>query len=104
MVDALGQFRTENGKPYRLVPLPWPQPIHANDGHRLPATYANFLFLNGAVLLPVYGQPAQDSAAVAAIATACPGYEVIPIDCRALIQQHGSLHCVTMQLPAGVIE
>ncbi|MDE6135277.1 MAG: agmatine deiminase family protein, partial [Muribaculaceae bacterium] len=69
------------------------------DGSRLPATYANFLYLNGTVLLPVYGQPMKDLMAVQILEAVMPGYEIIPIDCRALIRQHGSLHCTTMQLP-----
>ncbi len=85
--------------PFRLVPLPIPEPIMDKKGNRLPATYANFLILNGAILLPVYADEKYDAIAVARLKEACPGYEIVPIDCRALIQQHGSLHCITMQLP-----
>ena len=88
--------------PYRLTPLPWPDPIYDEDGERLPATYANFLIINGAVLLPVYDVP-QDEEAVRIMAGIFPDREIIPIDCRPLIYQHGSLHCVTMQIPAGVV-
>ena len=83
--------------------LPIPDPIYdPDDGIRLPATYANFLFVNGAVLLPVYGQPLKDMIAQQMLEAALPDYEIIPIDCSALIRQHGSLHCATMQLPANV--
>lgn len=87
----------------RLVELPIPMPVYDADGLRLPATYANFLILNGAVLLPVYGDAHYDDIALERMAAALPGYEIFPIDCSALIQQHGSLHCVTMQLPFEVV-
>lgn len=102
MEQELRAFRTPGGQPYRLVPLPWPDPCHAPDGHRLPATYANFLILNGAVLVPTY-QVRQDAEALRILQSVFPGREVIGIDCRPLILQHGSLHCVTMQYPAGVV-
>lgn len=85
---------------YRLLPLPWPQAKFDDDGHRLPATYANYLVINGAVLVPTYNDPA-DAAALAVVGKAFPGREIIGIDCSVLILQHGSLHCVTMQLPKG---
>lgn len=100
MEQQLRSFRTAAGKPYRLVPLPLPYPCLAADGHRLPATYANFLILNGAVLVPVYGVP-EDAAALAQLGGCFPGRDIIAINCRALIEQHGSLHCVTMQYPAN---
>ncbi len=102
MEQELKSFRTLAGKPYRLVPLPWPEPCFAGDGHRLPATYANFLIINGAVLVPTYGVR-QDAAALEILAGVFPDREVTGIDCRALILQHGSLHCVTMQYPEGVV-
>jgi agmatine deiminase len=102
MEEQLRTFRTPTGEPYRLVSLPWPAPcFHPEDGHRLPATYANFLILNGAVLLPVYGVP-QDKAARAVLSDLFPGREVVPIDCRTLIEWHGSLHCISMQFPKAV--
>lgn len=102
MVDELASFRTPAGAPYRLLPLPWPEACHDAVGERLPATYANFLIINGAVLVPTYRDPG-DGAALATIRQAFPGREVIGIDCLPLIQQHGSLHCVTMQLPKGTL-
>lgn len=105
MKQELQQLRTRQGKPFHLVPLPWPQPCyHPVDGHRLPATYANFLIINGAVLMPTYGDTHNDSQAVQAMQDIFPTHRIIPIDCRALIQQHGSLHCATMQIPAGVLK
>ena len=96
-------LRTAAGKPFRLVPLPWAAARYdADDGHRLPATYANFLIINHAVLVPTYGEPARDAAAVAAVQSAFPGWPVEGVDCSALILQHGSLHCATMQVPPEV--
>ena len=82
-----------------------PRPIYESDFNaegehdRLPATYANFLVINGAVLCPTYDQPDLDAEALRLIAQAFPGREIVPIDCRAVIRQHGSLHCCTMQFP-----
>ena len=89
-------LRTLKGKPYQLLPLPMPDAIY-EEGFRLPATYANFVILNGGVLVPTYGQPANDEWAIQTIARAFPGREVIPIDATTVIRQHGSLHCLTMQ-------
>lgn len=90
---------------YQLIPLPLPSPIFdPDDGHRLPATYANFLILNSAVLLPTYGQPANDDLARSQLQRVFPRHEIVPVDCRVLIRQHGSLHCSTMQFPVGVME
>ena len=101
MERELKAFRRTDGQPYRLVALPWPRPcLDPEDGHRLPATYANFLIINGAVLMPSYADPA-DYTALKALSEAFPTRDIIPIDCRQVIRQHGSLHCLTMQLPAG---
>ena len=99
MEEQLKELRTTVGnRPYRLLRLPSPKPI-VRDGERLPATYANFLVVNGAVLCPTYGQEETDKAALETIAEAFPGRETIGIDCRSIIIQHGSLHCCTMQIP-----
>lgn len=100
--ELLG-FRTAEGKAYRLIPLPIPEPIYEEDGYRLPATYANFLIINGAVLMPTYRQPSSDKLALKTLQEVFPDREVIGIDCYVLIRQHGSLHCVTMQFPESVI-
>ena len=99
MEEQLLTFRTLDGRPYRLLPLPMPRPIYDDEGCRLPATYANFLVVNGAVLCPTYAQPDLDSEALSIIGEAFPEREIVGIDCRSLIQQHGSLHCCTMQYP-----
>jgi len=101
MAQELAALRTVAGQPFELLPLPWPEPCYADDGHRLPATYANFLILNGAVLVPLYDSP-RDELALAMISRGFPGREIIGVVCRPLIEQHGSLHCVTMQIPQGV--
>ena len=103
MEEQLRTFRTLKGEPYRLLPLPMADCI-TEDTERLPATYANFLIINNAVLYPTYNQPKNDIKAAAVLAEAFPEREIIGIDCRALIKQHGSLHCVTMQYPEGVIK
>lgn len=102
MEAELRAFRTSDGRPYRLLPLPWPTAKYDADGGRLPATYANFLVINDAVLVPTY-QDSSDAAALAAVGQAFPDRAIIGIDCLPLILQHGSLHCVTMQLPRGVL-
>ena len=95
MEEELKALRTLEGKPYRLLKLPLPRPIYDDD--RLPATYANYLIINGAVLVPTYAQPDLDAEAMRIIGEAFPDREIIGIDCRAVIKQHGSLHCCTMQ-------
>ena len=101
MAAEIAALRTADGQPYRLFPLPWAQPV-LDDGRRLAASYANFLIINGAVLMPAYGD-AADGAAAEVLARAFPGREIVPVDCRPLIWQNGSLHCVTMQLPEGLL-
>lgn len=104
MEQQLRTFTTLDGKPYRLLPLPMAQAAYDEEGERLPATYANFLVMNDAVLYPTYGVPELDEEAARVIAEAFPGREVVGVDCQPLIKQHGSLHCVTMQYPSNVIE
>jgi len=101
MASELQALRTASGKPYRLTPLPWPSPKYNGTGERLPASYANFLLINGAVLMPTY-EDARDSLAATQLQQCFPDRELIQIPCLPLIQQFGSLHCVTMQFPAGV--
>jgi agmatine deiminase len=98
MERELQQFTTIDGAPYHLVPLPMADCI-VEDGERLPATYANFLIINEAVLVPTYRSD-KDTVALNQLKKIFANREVIGIDCRALISQHGSLHCVTMQYPS----
>lgn len=99
MAEQLRTFTDAYGQPYRVVPLPAPEPVVDDEGNRIPATYANFLITNASVLVPIYGCP-QDYEASVILQDLFPGRRVLGIDCRALIEQHGSLHCATMQLPA----
>ena len=96
--EQLKQLRTIDGDLYRLLRLPMPDAIY-DDGERLPATHANFLIINGAVLVPTYNQPEKDKVALDIIQKAFPDREIIGIDSRTIIRQHGSIHCLTMQLP-----
>ncbi|MFA5683492.1 MAG: agmatine deiminase family protein [Lysobacteraceae bacterium] len=102
MAQELAALRTRDGQPYRLFPLPWPQPI-LDGPRRLAASYANFLIINGALLMPAYDDPA-DTAAAAVLAAAFPEREIIALPCRDLIWQNGSLHCLSMQLPEGLVD
>lgn len=96
--NQLGHVADADGKPYRLLKLPMPEAIYA-DGERLPATYANFLILNGAVIVPTYAQESNDAQALSVVAEAFPGYDIIGVDSRVIVRQHGSIHCLTMQYP-----
>lgn len=109
MEEQLKTFRTMDGKPYRLLPLPMAKPMY-DDGEtlsnepfegadRIPATYANFLIINDAVLVPTYGQPELDRQALDTIKLAFPDRDVVGIDAQVAVRQHGSLHCLTMQFP-----
>ena len=111
--QQLKSLQTADGKPYRLLRLPMPDTIfeetiseeggtRKEERERLPATYANFLILNGAVLAPVYGQPENDAKAIRVIGEAFPDRDIIPIDARTIIRQHGSIHCLTMQIPSQI--
>ena len=101
MEKELRKFKTSAGKPYRLIPLPMAEAIYYKD-ERLPATYANFLIINNAVLLPFYNSP-LDETAKQRLGEVFSEREIIGIDCRSLIKQHGSLHCLTMQFPEGFV-
>jgi agmatine deiminase len=102
MENELHRFKKADGTPYKLIPLPMSDAVYDDAGQRLPATYANFLIINKAVLVPTYGVK-QDPQALEILRGCFPDREVIGIDCRPLIWQHGSLHCITMQYPAGVV-
>ena len=95
-VEELHSLRTPTGLPYRLIALPMPQAIY-EDGQRLPATYANFVVINGAVIVPTYGQPENDTLAAQLIGSAFPDRDIVCIDASTVVRQHGSLHCLTMQ-------
>lgn len=102
MAGEIAALRTRDGAAYRLFPLPWAQPVVDGSGRRLAASYANFLIINGAVLMPAYGDD-TDTHAAEVLQAAFPEREIVQVPCRALIWQNGSLHCITMQLPQGLI-
>lgn len=101
MLAELQGFKSVTGTPYKLVPLPLPAAKFDEDGRRLPATYANFLIVNGAVLVPTY-RDANDQIALDVFRSVFPDREIVAIDCLPLVHQYGSLHCATMQLPRGI--
>jgi len=101
MEQELKALRDENDKPFNLVPLPMTEPIYFNK-ERLPSSYANFLIINNAVLVPTYNDP-NDKKVLDIFKELFLHRDIIGIDCSMLIRQHGSLHCVTMQLPRGVL-
>lgn len=104
MEEELKSMTNVQDEPFKLVPLPCPSPIHDEERLRLPATYANFLITNSQVLVPTYGQPDTDKIALEIISQAFPGRKITGIDCNALIKQHGSLHCITMQIPNNFLK
>lgn len=103
MEQQLMSLKTIDGHPYRLLKLPMPDAIYY-EGERLPATYANFLIMNHTVLFPTYNQRYHDEEARKTIQKAFKNYDIVGIDSRPLIRQHGSLHCCTMQYPSGCIK
>jgi len=98
-LERLKSFRTPKGKKFDVVELPMPKRM-SFDGQRVPASYANFLIINGAVLVPVFRQPKRDAAALEIIGGCFPGRDVVPIDCHDLIWGLGTLHCISQQQPA----
>lgn len=103
MQEELQLFRNADGGPYQLVPLPLPKPCYStHDGRRLPASYANFLIINKAVLVPTYEDPAADEQALITLAECFPDRKIIAIPCLAAVQWFGAVHCFTKQLPLGV--
>ena len=99
-LERLRSFRTPVGKKFDLVTLPMPRPF-AFQGQRVPASYANFIIINGAVLVPTFRQKKRDAEACGIIGGCFPGREVIPIDCYHLIWGLGTLHCISQQQPAA---
>ncbi|MSO60754.1 MAG: agmatine deiminase family protein [Acidobacteria bacterium] len=95
---TLDKARDQDGRPFDIVELPMPKPV-SHDGQRLPATYLNFYFVNGALLVPTFGQPARDRQAMAILQRRLPSREVVGVDCRALIWGLGAIHCFTQQMP-----
>jgi len=97
MEEQLKSFKTQEGKPYTLIPLPMCEAKYNRSGERLPATYANFLITNDALLYPTYSDK-NDKKVGEIFKGLFPDKEIIPINCLKLIEQGGSLHCSTMQV------
>lgn len=103
MEKELQDFHDFQGQPYHLIPLPWPKARYADfDGRRLPVTYANFLIINDAVLMPTYDDPADEEALIT-LSECFPDRQIVAIPSMPVVQWYGSLHCMTMQLPSGVL-
>ncbi len=101
MEKELKKLKNLEGKPFKLIALPFCQAKYYHN-ERLPATYANFLFINNALLLPIYNDK-NDKKAIEILQKALPKHKIIPIDCSVLIRQNGSLHCISMQFPKGTL-
>ena len=102
MEKQLKTFKTADNTPYNLIELPWPKAAYDDEQTRLPATYANYLIINNAVLVPTYND-ANDEHALAQVQKAYPQHTIIGVNCQPIIEQFGSLHCITMQLPRGFL-
>jgi agmatine deiminase len=102
MEEELEKLKTADGKPYKLVGLPMPDAKYDERGNRLPATYTNFLIINGAVLVPTYNDK-HDIDAIKLLGECFKDRDIVPIDASALILWRGSIHCIAMQYPKGVI-
>lgn len=97
------QYEVSQALPaHKIYSLPLPLVVD-EDGHRLPASYANFLILNQHILFPIYGQ-IEDQSATDIIQSAYPNYTIVPVNCHSLVQQNGSLHCITMQVPTNTMK
>ncbi len=97
-LERLHALRTPAGRKFDIVNLPMPKPC-LYQGQQLPASYANFLVINGAVLMPAFRQPARDECAAEVLAACFPGREIIPVDCLELVWGLGTLHCISQQQP-----
>jgi agmatine deiminase len=98
-LERMRSLRTPAGKKFKIVTLPMPAP-RSFDGQRLPASYANFLIINGAVLMPAFRQKKRDQEAAEILADCFPGRAIVPIDCLELVWGLGTLHCISQQQPA----
>lgn len=96
----LSRARDAEGRPFEIVELPMPRPV-VFEGMRLPATYVNFYFINGALLVPTFGDRERDAAALRVLRGVVKDRKVVGVDCRALIWGLGAIHCLTQQQPAG---
>jgi agmatine deiminase len=99
---ALRSFTGPDGKPFEVVEIALPEACEV-PGWRLPllpASYVNFLIVNGGVLAPTFRQPRNDDRALGLLRELFPGREVVGIDCLDLVEEGGTLHCISQQQPA----
>jgi agmatine deiminase len=99
-LERLRSMRTPSGARFRIAELVMPKPC-VHRGQRLPASYSNFLIINGAVLVPAFRQPRRDAAAAEVLSSCFPGREIVPVDCLELVAGLGTLHCISQQQPAS---
>ncbi len=101
--EQLTELRTADGRPCELVPLPNPAPFTDERGFPCPATYANFVIVNDAVLVPAYAD-ANDGVAVERLQERFPGRTIVPVPSRTFVTQAGGPHCLTMHFPQGTLQ
>jgi agmatine deiminase len=94
----LDKLRDQEGRAFEIVEIPMPGAVE-HDGQRLPATYVNFYFVNGALLVPTYRDKRNDRRAIKVLQQHLPKHKVIGIDCVELIWGLGAIHCLTQQQP-----
>lgn len=94
----LDKLRDQDGRPFEIVEIPMPRPVE-HAGHRLPATYVNFYFVNGALLVPTYRDRRNDRRAIETLQQHLPNHEVIGVDCTELVWGLGAIHCLSQQQP-----
>jgi agmatine deiminase len=94
----LDLLRDQDGRPFQIVEIPMPGTVE-HDGQRLPATYVNFYFINGALLVPTYRNKKADRRAIETLQGHLPEHQVIGVDCVELIWGLGAIHCLTQQQP-----
>lgn len=102
--EQLKDLRNLEGRPLNLVALPDVGELRDEEGNPLPATYANFLFVNGGLIVPTYGRPETDEKALAILRKALPSREIVPVDATVFVRWHGSIHCATMQIAKGFLK
>jgi len=94
----LDELRDQDGRPFDVIEIPMPRAV-VHDGQRLPATYVNFYFVNGALLVPTFRDKRNDRRAISILQEHLPNHKVIGIDCTELIWGLGAIHCLTQQQP-----
>ena len=99
--ERLDDLRAPDGSKMEIIEIEMPQAVEVKDWRlsRLPASYANFLIVNNAVLMPIFGQKKKDAMAEDKMSECFPGREVISVTAKDLVMEGGALHCIAMQEP-----